>query len=89
MNERQPQLTEEERGIWRAVYALHEDYADGEWSPARWQKFATKMAQMYVESGQHPLMLNLLIGLYDYYEAREKAGTLPKVAEQMTMEGIR
>ena len=44
---------------------------------------------MYVESGQHPLMLNLLIGLFDYYEAREKAGTLPKVAEQMTMEGIR
>ena len=88
MNERQPQLTEEEREIWRAVYALHEDYAEGEWSPVRWQKFAGQMARMYEESGRHPLMLNLLIGLFDYFEAREKAGTLPKVAEQVVMEGI-
>lgn len=83
---KQPQLTEEEREIWKKAYDLHEMYCEGGWDLQRWDRFAKDLAAADYQFHHHPLMSGLLVAIYDWLEAKEKDRQTHE-PEQMRMTG--
>ena len=65
-------LTNGEREAWRQAYMLHEQYHECAWTADDWIRFDEQISRMYDESGGDQLLMELLIGLLEYFYKQSK-----------------
>ena len=81
----EPNLTEDERNIWKRAYDFHEKWCDVEWNQKRWDKFAEEMGEIDYFFHGHPLMRALLLAVFDYINGQVKDEALME-PEQVRMQ---
>lgn len=85
-------LTEEERGVWKDVYSLHEKYHDMKGTSQEWMRFAQEVGPLVVkhEGRTRRLAEALIMALFDFMDKERKIelDAAMSAPQQVTLEEI-
>ena len=83
-------MTEQERDIWRRIYVIHDHYHDMPLDADHFSLLLNEIRNNYRQVDFHPLMLQLGLGLYEYFDGlfQQQRTAEAAAGEQIRIEDV-